>query len=95
MTSEYRLRIPGPTTVPERIRLATAAPIHAHRGAEFKAMLAEVQAGLRAVYGTAMMEAAIAAALGAKVDTLDCEWGRGIDAQQLAARICGMVPSAG
>ena len=124
MTSEYRLRIPGPTTVPERIRLATAAPMQAHRGAEFKAMLAEVQAGLRAVYGTAqdvflfagsgtaMMEAslanvvgpgdavlvavagqfgerfaAIATALGAKVDALDCDWGQGIDAQQLAERI--------
>jgi aspartate aminotransferase-like enzyme len=121
--SEYRLRLPGPTTVPERIRLATAAPMQAHRGAEFKAILAEVQAGLRAVYGTtrdvflfagsgtAMMEAslanvigpgdavlvavagqfserfaAIAAALGARVDTLDCEWGQGIDVQQLAER---------
>jgi aspartate aminotransferase-like enzyme len=87
-------------------------------------MLAEVQTGLRAVYGTAqdvflfagsgtaMMEAslanvvapgdavlvaiagqfgerfaAIATALGAKVDTLDCEWGQGIDVQQLAERI--------
>jgi aspartate aminotransferase-like enzyme len=124
MTSEYRLRIPGPTTVPERIRLATAAPMHAHRGAEFKAMLAEVQDGLRAVYGTAhdvflyagsgtaMMEAslanvvgpgdavlvavagqfgerfaAIATALGAEVDALDCDWGQGIDVQQLAERI--------
>jgi aspartate aminotransferase-like enzyme len=124
MTSEYRLRLPGPTTVPERIRLATAAPMHAHRGAEFKGMLAEVQAGLRAVYGTAedvflfagsgtaMMEAslanvvapgdavlvavagqfgerfaAIATALGAEVDALECDWGQGIDVQQLAERI--------
>lgn len=122
--TEYRLRLPGPTTVPERIRLATAAPMQAHRGAEFKAILAEVQAGLRAVYGTAqdvflfagsgtaMMEAslanvvgpgdavlvavagqfgerfaAIATALGAKVDTLECEWGQGIDARQFAERI--------
>jgi len=124
MTSEYRLRLPGPTAVPERIRLATAAPMQAHRGAEFKAILAEVQAGLRAVYGTAqdvflfagsgtaMMEAslanvvapgdavlvaiagqfgerfaAIATALGARADTLDCEWGQGIDVQQLAERV--------
>jgi aspartate aminotransferase-like enzyme len=121
---EYRLRLPGPTAVPERIRLATAAPMQAHRGAEFKAILAEVQAGLRAIYrtaqdvflfagsGTAMMEASlanviapgdavlvavagqfgerfaqIAAALGARVDTLDCEWGQGIDLQRLAERI--------
>jgi aspartate aminotransferase-like enzyme len=110
--------------VPERIRLATAAPMQAHRGAEFKAMLAEVQTGLRAAYGTAqdvflfagsgtaMMEAslanvvgpgdavlvavagqfserfaAIAAALGADVDTLDCDWGQGIDLAQLAGRV--------
>ena len=122
--SSLRLRLPGPTMVPERIRLASAAPMQAHRGAEFKAMLAEVQDGLRAVYGTAqdvylfagsgtaMMEAslanvlapgdavlvavagqfserfaAIATALGAQVDTLDCEWGRGIEAQQLAERV--------
>lgn len=98
--------------------------MQAHRGAEFKAMLAEVQEGLRAVYGTtqdvylfagsgtAMMEAsltnvlapgdavlvavagqfserfaAIAAALGAQVETLDCEWGQGIDARELAERV--------
>ncbi|HKU47757.1 MAG TPA: alanine--glyoxylate aminotransferase family protein [Burkholderiales bacterium] len=121
---EYRLRLPGPTTVPERVRRAGAAPMQAHRGAEFKAMLAEVQGGLRAAYGTAqdvflfagsgtaMMEAslanvlapgdavlvavagqfserfaAIAAALGAEVDVLDCEWGQGIDVQQLAERV--------
>ncbi|MEO8145618.1 MAG: alanine--glyoxylate aminotransferase family protein [Betaproteobacteria bacterium] len=30
---------------------------------------------------------AIATALGAKVDTLDCDWGQGIDAQQLAERL--------
>lgn len=123
-TSEYRIRLPGPTTVPERIRLATAAPIHNHRGAEFKAILAEVHAQLRSVFGTAqdvfvfagsgtaMMEAslanvvrpgdavlvavagqfgerfvAIATALGARVDALDCEWGQGIDAQRIAERV--------
>jgi aspartate aminotransferase-like enzyme len=31
--------------------------------------------------------AAIAAALGAKVDTLECGWGQGIDVQQLAERV--------
>ena len=124
MIPDYRLRLPGPTTVPERIRLASAAPMQAHRGAEFKAMLAEVQEGLRALFGTAqdvylfagsgtaMMEAslanvlapgdavlvavagqfgerfaAIGAALGAKVDTLDGEWGQGIDARELAERV--------
>lgn len=69
---EYRLRLPGPTAVPERIRQATALPILNHRGAEFKALLAECQQRLKPVFGTAhsvllfagsgtaMMEAALA-----------------------------------
>ncbi len=69
---EYRLRLPGPTMVPERIRQATALPILNHRGAEFKAMLAECQQRLQPIFGTsssvlifagsgtAMMEAALA-----------------------------------
>jgi aspartate aminotransferase-like enzyme len=124
MTSEYRIRLPGPTTVPERIRQATAAPVLSHRGAEFRAILAETQTQLRAVFrtahdillfagsGTAMMEAslanvlspgepilvvvagqfgerfvAIATAFGAQVDTLEVEWGRGVDPQQVAERV--------
>jgi aspartate aminotransferase-like enzyme len=121
---DYRLRLPGPTAVPERIRQATALPILNHRGAEFKAMLAECQQRLKPIFGTAhnvlifagsgtaMMEAAlanilspgdpvlvivagqfgdrfvsIARALGAALDTVDVEWGRAIDAQQVAARL--------
>jgi aspartate aminotransferase-like enzyme len=69
---EYRLRLPGPTAVPERIRQATALPILNHRGAEFKALLAECQQRLKPVFGTghsvllfagsgtAMMEASLA-----------------------------------
>ena len=69
---DYRLRLPGPTAVPERIRQATALPILNHRGAEFKAMLAECQQRLKPIFGTAhnvlifagsgtaMMEAALA-----------------------------------
>lgn len=69
---EYRLRLPGPTAVPERIRQATALPLLNHRGAEFKAMLAECQQRLKPIFGTrgdvllfagsgtAMMEAALA-----------------------------------
>ena len=66
----------GPTAVPERIRQATALPILNHRGAEFKAMLAECQQRLKPIFGTAhdvllfagsgtaMMEAALANMLG-------------------------------
>src|SRR5690349_15173253 len=50
---DYRLRLPGPTAVPERIRQATALPVLNHRGAEFKAMLAECQQRLKPIFGTA------------------------------------------
>jgi aspartate aminotransferase-like enzyme len=68
----YRLRLPGPTAVPERVRQATALPVLNHRGAEFKAMLAECRRRLQPIFGTAhdvlifggsgtaMMEAALA-----------------------------------
>jgi aspartate aminotransferase-like enzyme len=69
---DYRLRLPGPTAVPERVRQATALPVLNHRGAEFKAMLTECQQRLKPIFGTAhdillfagsgtaMMEAALA-----------------------------------
>jgi aspartate aminotransferase-like enzyme len=50
---DYRLRLPGPTAVPERIRQATALPVLNHRGAEFKAMLAECLQRLKPIFGTA------------------------------------------
>jgi aspartate aminotransferase-like enzyme len=69
---DYRLRLPGPTAVPERVRQATALPVLNHRGAEFRAMLAECRRRLKPILGTAhdvlifagsgtaMMEAALA-----------------------------------
>ncbi len=48
----YRLRLPGPTAVPERVRQAIARPVLAHRGAEFRAILAETEALLRPLFGT-------------------------------------------
>ena len=50
---DYRLRLPGPTAVPERVRQATALPILNHRGAEFRAMLAECHQRLKPIFGTA------------------------------------------
>jgi aspartate aminotransferase-like enzyme len=50
--ADYRLRMPGPAAVPERVRAATALPILSHRGAEFRAILDEVTSGLRRVLGT-------------------------------------------
>lgn len=48
----YRLRMPGPAAVPERVRAATALPMLSHRGPEFRAILGEVTAGLRRLLGT-------------------------------------------
>jgi len=50
--ANYRLRMPGPATVPERVRAALALPVISHRGAEFRAILAEVTRALRGVLGT-------------------------------------------
>jgi aspartate aminotransferase-like enzyme len=49
----YRLRLPGPTAVPERIRQAMAALVVNHRGPEFHDCFAEVQRRLRPVFGAA------------------------------------------
>jgi aspartate aminotransferase-like enzyme len=48
----YRLRIPGPTYVPERIFQATVQPILNHRGPEFRAKLAHTEQMLQPVFGT-------------------------------------------
>jgi aspartate aminotransferase-like enzyme len=48
----YRLRLPGPTTVPERVRLAIAAPMLNHRGPEFRAIFARAEQLLQPVIGT-------------------------------------------
>jgi aspartate aminotransferase-like enzyme len=50
--AEYRLRLPGPTAVPERIRQALATPLISHRGPEFHALFREVQDLARPVLGT-------------------------------------------
>lgn len=49
---DYRLRMPGPAAVPERVRAACALPVISHRGPEFRAVLAEVTQSLRGVIGT-------------------------------------------
>jgi len=52
LPSTYRLRMPGPAAVPERVRAAVALPVLSHRGPEFRAILDEVTGALRAVLGT-------------------------------------------
>jgi len=50
--SSYRLRMPGPAAIPERVRATVALPVLSHRGPEFRAILEEVTGALRAVLGT-------------------------------------------
>jgi aspartate aminotransferase-like enzyme len=49
---DYRLRLPGPATVPERVRAALALPAVSHRGPEFRAILGDAMTMLRGVFGT-------------------------------------------
>jgi aspartate aminotransferase-like enzyme len=50
--SVYRLRLPGPTAVPERVRQAIARPVLSHRGPEFMAILDRVEKLLQPILGT-------------------------------------------
>jgi aspartate aminotransferase-like enzyme len=50
--ADYRLRMPGPAAIPERVRAATALPILSHRGPEFRGILDEVTTLMRGVLGT-------------------------------------------
>ena len=53
MTRPYRLRLPGPTAVPERVRQALAQPVVNHRGPEFAAVMRDIEPRLQAIMGTA------------------------------------------
>jgi aspartate aminotransferase-like enzyme len=48
----YRLRLPGPIAVPERVRAAIAGPVLAHRGPEFRQVWSRVIAKLQPLFGT-------------------------------------------
>src|SRR6202022_3367233 len=72
MAQTSQLRIPGPTPVPSRVQRAMDAPMINHRGPEFKALLPELEAGLKWAFqpqndmplfpasGTGGLEAAVA-----------------------------------
>jgi aspartate aminotransferase-like enzyme len=51
-TLPYRLRLPGPTSVPERVRQAMAQPTLNHRGPEFIAILDRVEELMKPILGT-------------------------------------------
>ena len=50
--SHYRLRLPGPTAVPERVRQAIAQPVVSHRGPEFRAIFDRVEELIQPILGT-------------------------------------------
>src|SRR5712692_11840797 len=52
MAQTSQLRIPGPTPVPDRVNRAMAAPMINHRGPEFKALLPELESGLKWAFQT-------------------------------------------
>src|SRR2546430_7424503 len=47
-----QLRIPGPTPVPARVQKAMDAPMINHRGPEFRALLPELESGLKWAFQT-------------------------------------------
>lgn len=50
--SNYRLRLPGPTTVPERVRRAIAQPVLSHRGPEFRSIFNRAEELIQPLLGT-------------------------------------------
>jgi aspartate aminotransferase-like enzyme len=50
--NDYRLRLPGPTAIPERVRQAIARPVLSHRGPEFTDILRHTEDLLQSVMGT-------------------------------------------
>ena len=52
MLTKPRLLTPGPTPLPDRVRLAMAQDMVHHRKPAFKAVMAEIQIGLRELFGT-------------------------------------------
>ena len=49
---QHYLQIPGPSPVPDRIRLAMAVPVIDHRSDEFAELTDEILTGTRALFGT-------------------------------------------
>src|SRR5258708_6544660 len=49
----YRLRLPGPTSVPERVQQVIARPLVNHRGPEAHELIAEVERRAKPIFSTA------------------------------------------
>src|ERR1700730_14149185 len=97
MIQHPQLRIPGPTPVPDRVQRAMAAPMINHRGPEFRALLPELETGLRWAFqtendmlifpasGTGGLESAVA-------NIVSPAWRRPLAPMSLACRCPGAKP---
>ncbi len=59
MQSQNPIFIPGPTNIPERVRLAMAQPAWDHRSAEFDQLIVPLCADIRSVFGTTQGDIAL------------------------------------
>ncbi|HUZ88548.1 MAG TPA: aminotransferase class V-fold PLP-dependent enzyme [Candidatus Acidoferrales bacterium] len=59
MSGRHFLQIPGPTNVPERVRLAMDRAVPDHRGPELPDLTREIVSGLRRVFGSERGEIAL------------------------------------
>lgn len=104
MLNKPRMFTPGPTPLPERVRLAMAADIIHHRKPPFKALLAEIQTGLRELFGTEQpvlpltcsgtgaMVAAVSNLFSPGEKVLVLEGGRFAERWTAISRSCGLTP---
>lgn len=106
MLNKPRLLTPGPTPLPERVRLVMAADIIHHRKPAFKAVMAEVQTGLRELFGTEQpvlplassgtgaMVAAVSNLFSPGEKVLVVEGGKFGERWSDISRSCGLLPTA-
>jgi aspartate aminotransferase-like enzyme len=103
MPHTYRLRLPGPVTVPPRVQQACAGAVVNHRGPEFRARMAAIQERLQPLVGssrpvllfgstgTGMMEASLVNTGAPREPVLVCVNGQFGERYASIARTLGMV----
>lgn len=104
MLAKFRLLTPGPTPLPERVRLAMARDMIHHRKPGFKTIMARVQKGLGELFGTAqpvlsiassgtgVMEAAVTNLFASGEKVLVVEGGKFGERWTEICRVHGVVP---
>lgn len=104
MLNKQRLLTPGPTPLPERVRLAMARDMIHHRKPAFTALMAEIQTGLRELFetgqpvlplcssGTGAMTAAVCSLFSPGEKALVVEGGKFGERWSAICRAHGVVP---